>query len=246
MKRKHGFTLIELLVVVAIIAVLVAMLLPTLAAARRQARRVICSGRLHSWGQILTMYADDNNGFYITRYDSNATDSWDRWPTHWWAAKRNLLRDRYHAAWPLWCCPEMETMLAPDWHNDEDGAYRIVAGYLYLPRHLEMARLLGGNGWPFNILRDLRRTGDTGEMGSTQSWCFSDHSPIPLMTDITFFGGLNWSATHKAGGSDPWGYSSEPPDVTHSVWPDGHVETRTFAKICNKNYSHGVCGQFTW
>ena len=83
---KRSFTLIELLVVVAIIAVLVALLLPTLAAARRQARRVICSGRLHSWGQILTMYADDNSGFYITRYDSNATDSWDRWPTHWWAA----------------------------------------------------------------------------------------------------------------------------------------------------------------
>ncbi len=44
--RKNGFTLIELLVVVAIIAVLVAILLPTLTRARESARRVVCAANL--------------------------------------------------------------------------------------------------------------------------------------------------------------------------------------------------------
>lgn len=53
-----GFTLIEVLVVVAIIALLVAILLPSLKAAKDQAKRTDCASNLHQIGVALTMYVN--------------------------------------------------------------------------------------------------------------------------------------------------------------------------------------------
>ena len=57
--RRRAFTLIELLVVVAIIALLIAVLLPSLARARAQTRLVVCQTQLGEYARACMYYQDD-------------------------------------------------------------------------------------------------------------------------------------------------------------------------------------------
>jgi len=62
-KSARGFTLIEILVVVAIIALLISILLPSLQRAREQARRVTCGTHLRTCNQALMFYAQASKDF---------------------------------------------------------------------------------------------------------------------------------------------------------------------------------------
>ncbi len=81
MLKRRGFTLIELLVVVAILALLIAILLPSLGKARMMARRTQCLATIRSWGQAVYTYAFENNNFFGSKRPPGGLGSqWDQDP----------------------------------------------------------------------------------------------------------------------------------------------------------------------
>jgi len=61
MKKLKGFTLIELLVVISIIAMLLAILMPSLQQVKKQAQAVVCRSNLKQFGVMSALYSNDYN-----------------------------------------------------------------------------------------------------------------------------------------------------------------------------------------
>ncbi len=60
--QNKGFTLIELLVVIAIIALLLSILMPSLAKVKSVAKRLVCGTNIRQNGQAFFLYGTDNDG----------------------------------------------------------------------------------------------------------------------------------------------------------------------------------------
>src|SRR3954451_3058104 len=64
-QRRAGFTLLELLAVIFIIAIVAAILLPTMHTTRRGGHeRVRCGSNLRQIGQAILLYSNENKGAY--------------------------------------------------------------------------------------------------------------------------------------------------------------------------------------
>jgi len=114
MRKHNAFTLIELLVVISIIALLLAILLPTTQRVRRQSKAVACQSNLRQWGIIFSMYASENNGRLPYHFPMGASDHvWPHALRNYYADSNDLLlcpmatRRRIRPNDPLWTSSSM-------------------------------------------------------------------------------------------------------------------------------------------
>ena len=121
--KKTSFTLIELLVVIAIIAILAALLLPSLGAAKKTARKISCVNNLRTVGLLTTLYLSNYNECFWTA----EMTSLPNWRDYVESVKSGLdpagLPSTYPAAYSrsnLWYCPEEE------WYSDSASWYNSV------------------------------------------------------------------------------------------------------------------------
>ena len=169
---RAAFTLIELLVVIAIIGLLVAILMPALSSARRQAKATVCNARLRTLGQGLVLYANDFSDVLVPgRLPKIDDHHWrtrivggvkyrptflammashvglppfeDPQPSKTSIDKFGQPGDRQNYADTIYVCPEV-----PHWVDERNGSYGYNYQFLGNSRLRDDDNLLSYKNWP--------------------------------------------------------------------------------------------------
>jgi prepilin-type N-terminal cleavage/methylation domain-containing protein len=200
-QARRGFTLIELLVVIAIIAILAAILLPVLNAAKQRALAVNCLNDNKQLQLACNMYVGDNNDFLPFNPDESVTNlstqPWVGGVMDWTSSSENtniqyLINPTlasmasYTATTPLiYHCPA-DLYLDPATQSGMGWSYRI--------RSVAMDAAIGGGGTV---------AGD----GLKPSANLAGDFPTPM-----FYATKMNQLVHNPGPSDSWVFTDENPD----------------------------------
>jgi prepilin-type N-terminal cleavage/methylation domain-containing protein len=208
MKRQFetikGFTLIELLVVIAIIAILAALLLPTISAAKRKAQRMTCQNNLKQVNLGVRMYSDDSHDASPSPGPASAANATN--VSSLYAGYKELMksyvgvngdsspRDRLFACPADRFFPSFVTNGPPPMkyvrESFHDLAFSGFSSYMFnggdnVTRHFGTfdVTLPGLAGVKLSSIKHPARTVLVAEYSSSVPWSWHEPSPLLMFTD---------------------------------------------------------------
>ena len=193
MRQRSAFTLIELLVVVAIIALLVAILLPSLNEARGIAEQVVCGHNTKQWGLAFALYDHDNGGLPSFCHDQNISAGGSgsdihyvlgpylgyNWEDYYDRAARDWIYPRTTPE--MFKCPSIPDRLwAYGWNYPNVIAYLPFTPFPATHNRVEFRK-------PFS-LDEIPRPSQTLLLGDSETAWYSPFGPLPYSPDLDYDG----------------------------------------------------------
>lgn len=222
---RAGFTLIELLVVISIIALLIAILLPSLEKARNAARTMGCLANKRQISLAIGMYQTTSNGYMMpgtSGTHGGATNPQSR--IYWygfledavggqaWRANNGVGTQHDWVTLPMWFCPESQNNL----HNRAGSDFKSAT--YYSGSHYKV------NQW-FYVSNNFTATG--GDTLSYREQDVRDHSLAMATIEHNTPSGVNVRPYSFDPVNGPWAYTAY---IGHNnggnaLFFDGHAKT---------------------
>jgi prepilin-type N-terminal cleavage/methylation domain-containing protein len=203
-KTAEGFTLVELLVVIAIIAILAALLLPIISAAKSKAQRTTCLNNLRQVNLGVRMYSDDSHDASPSPGPASATNTTNI--SSLYAGYKELMksyvgvngdsspRDRLFACPADRFFPSFVTNGPPPMkyvrESFHDLAFSGFSSYMFnggdnVTRHFGAfdVTLPGLAGVKLSSIKHPSRTVLVAEYSSSVPWSWHEPSPLLMFTD---------------------------------------------------------------
>jgi len=267
-RKQNAFTLIELLVVISIIALLISILMPALASAKKQARFVICQSNLKQMQLGMIYYCDeyeDKLPPYWLRYDTPQQQQvcWIKWideqvdnvdeirvcpetPVEGWEALATICTwGTAKLVWVAGFLPKDTSEIDPDEQLYQYGSYT-MNGWFYTDAF--------GWWWGPDAGNDdhyFRKYGAIKRPGETP--CFSDanwldHWPFDGRPDSSFSTGFPTNINLKDGGGGERDFGRLLIDrhncrINHS-FADGHAGPSTLPELWTLNWHNGYIPRY--
>jgi len=244
-KAARAFTLNELLVVIAVIAILAALLLPIISAARSKARRTTCLNNLRQINLGVRMYSDDSDDTSPSPGPATTKDV-----TSLYAGYKKLLKE-YLGQGPsssgerLFACPA--DMFFPNFITNGPPPMRYVRESLHQTSFSDYSSYMFNGG--DNVTRDFKtfqvtlpglagvklssiknpsRTVLVAEYAASAPWSWHEPSSKLMFNDarnvVSFADGhasyikIYWNSTPYAGGSMSLAVHYDPPGKYDYQW----------------------------
>jgi len=209
---RRAFTLIELLVVISIIALLIAILLPALGAARESAKRTQCASNLHQISIGYYTYAVERDGVLPLGYIHHNPDSnYAMIARSGTASNYMMLGDLFEAdiiqdgkifycpsqTWDIFMYDSTENRWNVDYTNSANQHKSTRSGYSIRPRH-------DGEGWDWGTPSNASPPANLPSIEELENVVIaSDVNSITRAVDDTHEGGKGINTT-RTDGSVSW------------------------------------------